>query len=211
MEENVVLPRPGDLQVLRRYAERLEAVPDENALRTSIVQQGLRLQAVKTELTERDGGNLRYGRGREPTAIAGLAHPVADSRRLEGAAGDAVDVDAPDDMPVLTDNGKRHHGLAGVSVERLLQRGALRLHGEVMLVPDRIPRSEELPVRAEHRCQCLRVLHRHDPGDGHHTHPLDTGISAHPVGAWPAARARPGGHGAYAARARRTAQTTQNT
>src|SRR5690606_29738142 len=108
--EDVVLPLAGDLEVLRGDAVGGEAVLLQHALRGGVVQQRLRLQAVQAQLGEGDLLGLGDGAGGQAAAVAVGGDPVAEGGGLQGAAGDAVDVEAACDAALGVQDHQRDPG-----------------------------------------------------------------------------------------------------
>lgn len=136
--EEVVLPAPGDAQVLRGDPDTGEAMACQDPLRAGVVHQGACLQAVQTELIE---GETHHdgNRGRGYTAtVVGLAAPVTQMTVLERTANDVADGDSPDDTLVVEDHVR--HDFAGV-VPRQGSRQVLAL---VLLGEERV-RTRGLP------------------------------------------------------------------
>lgn len=167
MEENVVLPLSGDLQVCRRYAERPETVALQHPLGCRVMQESLRLEPMQGKFSEGNRHGVADRSGCEATAVMLLAHPVADTCGLKSTAGDPVDSDTPNDLPVVEDD-EWYRALSRVRIKCPFQGRPLSFYCEKVLVPEWLPGREERAVLPQYGREGRRVIHRYDPGDTHH-------------------------------------------
>src|SRR5690242_12835962 len=88
LEEDVIGPFPGDLQVAGRDADAGEAVLLDHALGCHVVEERARLDAMQPKLAERTLAHEAERRRGGALSVVLPRHPVADVAALERAAHD---------------------------------------------------------------------------------------------------------------------------
>ena len=149
--EMVVLPPPGDEEVVLRHAVLLEAAAQQDPLRGHVVGQCAGLQAVQPQRAGLlDGVPDRCPR--QPAARVGVVDPVAERRALEDPAHDVVEVHPAHDVGSVHHQPRDHQAQTGRR-QLGLDVVALAPLGEEGLVASRVPGGEVLPVAQVRRGQ----------------------------------------------------------
>ena len=141
LEERVILPLAGDLQVTRSQPDLFESCVIQHPLRREVVHKGARLQSVKAEIVPREAHGCAKNSGCQASAGQFRIDPISQARTLERAADDAGQRHPPDDIRV----GGKHQGKGHprrVLGEPGLDRVALCTHGEKISGTDGLPRRE---------------------------------------------------------------------
>src|SRR5438132_4910022 len=150
LEQQVVAPLAGDLQVPPGEADAREPVLLEHALRADVVDERPGLEPVQAELVEGVADELADRARREPASVARLGDPVADVPTAERAVGDVRERDRAGDLGAVADRE--------AETGAPLDPAALALDREERVLALRLEGCEELLVRAAERMQLLRVL-----------------------------------------------------
>ena len=79
LEQSVLLPTPGNLEVVRGLAVLDEAVLDENSLGSFVVDEGLCLETMEAKPLTGDALRGGHRRGCEALTILVLGNPIADA------------------------------------------------------------------------------------------------------------------------------------
>src|ERR1700738_1405416 len=153
----MVLPRPVDQQVTLGEPFAAETRFLQHADRADVARHHRCLHAVQAELLEGDPHRRAHRlRGVAP-AVRLLCDRVAEIGVLEDAAHNRVQVHVADEPAGVEDPegvGAARLALGLLNVDRFERR----LEGVEALVPGRLPRAQELAVRAAERLQAGRVF-----------------------------------------------------
>ena len=141
----VILPPACDGEISRRDAETNEPISFENPLRSKVVQQRHSSIPMQAQLAERQAHDLPHGSGGKTSALMSRADPVTEIARLKRATDDIAQRDPTDDLAMLK-NHMRNDRLLLISLQRLLDRTQLPVHGEIRVRSYRLPRTQELSV-----------------------------------------------------------------
>src|SRR5690348_13969295 len=132
-EQEMVLPRAVDAQVLARIALAGKAAALEQADRRGVGRDAGRLDAVQPQRAEGEGQDRLHGRRHVAGAHIGLAHPVADAAGLRDAAPDARQGEAADQHVVLAAEDEERIGLVGAPILSIaLEAAPERAAGEII-------------------------------------------------------------------------------
>jgi hypothetical protein len=145
LEDEVVLPHTGDLQISERDPEWQKPVPKEDALRRDVVQQRRCLNPMQAEFAEREGSNLTYGCGGKASTAIGRRNLIAEVARLEGSSHDVTQSHAPNDALSIENDVRRNDAIL-VAPNRRRNAVALSADCEVRVIPHRLPRGKELAI-----------------------------------------------------------------
>ena len=141
LEEPVILPLAGDLQVARRQADLFESGVIQHPLRREVVHEGARLQTMETEIVPRKiHGRVKDSRC-QATADEPRIEPISHARALKRAADDARQRHPPD----YVRPGDQHQGNCCTSLilgEPGRDRVALSIHGEEIGGTGGLPRCQ---------------------------------------------------------------------
>ena len=104
LEEQVVLPGSGDLEVFFGNADGFESRFAQDLLGTEVVQQCAGLEAVKVEVLDAVIDDVFQGCGGEALSDVIFVDPVSDVGALVWPANDACESDSTDDRVAIDDD-----------------------------------------------------------------------------------------------------------